>query len=174
MIKYEKYTLGDLETNCYLVWDVATKAAVIIDPADDGVFLADEIQNKQLKLKYILATHGHFDHLLGAIDLKLIFGVPFACSSKDMFLLERQQDTANHFLSRKVQAPNIRTIDVDLESTNMIGFGESSLELILSPGHTPGGVCFYSPEDTLLFSGDTIFWHSRGDARHNYSSYNFV
>ena len=64
MLKYENIVLGDLFTNCYIVSDEKTKETIVIDPADDGVGISDILEQKQLKLVGILATHGHFDHLL--------------------------------------------------------------------------------------------------------------
>ncbi len=170
MIKYEKLVLGDLQTNCFLVWDEETKEAVIIDPADDGVFLSEEIEARHLTPKAVLATHGHFDHLLGALDLKLIYSIPFCCSTKDHFLLERQKKTASHFLNKNIELPNFEKIDIDLDDTDEINLGGSRIEVIRTPGHTPGSVCFWCEDDNLLFSGDTIFYHSRGETNHGYSS----
>lgn len=179
MLKYEKLILGELQTNCYLVWNESDKQCLIIDPADDGVSISEEIQVKGLKPMGILATHGHFDHTLGVLDLKLIYDVPFYCSSKDMFLLERQQSTATHFLKKKIVVPNIIKIDVDLDNINIIDLGDEKLEVIKTPGHTPGSVCFLNPpafqatslkKGGFLFSGDTLFKGSRGRTDFSYGS----
>ena len=170
MLKYENIVLGDLFTNCYIVSDEKTKETIVIDPADDGVGISDILEQKQLKLVGILATHGHFDHLLGALDLKLIYQVPFYCSSLDQFLLDRQKETAKHFLGRNIKVPNFRKIDVDLDVTKEIFLGEEKLEVIKTPGHTPGSVCFYNQKNDWLFSGDTLFAEGVGSTEHNYSS----
>ncbi|OGL52699.1 hypothetical protein A3K55_01750, partial [Candidatus Shapirobacteria bacterium RBG_13_44_7] len=171
MGKYEILVLGELETNCYLVWEERSKECLVIDPADDGVGIAEEIRRRGLVPKMILATHGHFDHLLGALDLKLIFGIPFGCSSKDQFLLERQRETARYFLGREIEVPNFKKIDVDLDKEEKIEIGGEELGVIKTPGHTPGSVCFYSKKNGWLFSGDTLFAHGfRGDTKHEYSS----
>lgn len=170
MIKYESLILGDLETNCYLVWDEETKEGVVIDPADDGVGISEEIQNKKINLIGVLLTHGHFDHTLGALDLKLIYKVPIYIHNKDTFLLDRQDETAKYFLKRKIETPNIIKIDKDLEKIKEIKIGEEKLEVILTPGHTPGSVCFYNKKNNLLFSGDTLFFGSRGRTDFKYGS----
>jgi len=169
-VSYLKIILGELGTNCYLVWEEESKKAVVIDPADDGVGISEEIQARGLNLVGILATHGHFDHVLGALDLKLIYQCPFYCSQKDLFLLKRQQKTAQHFLGRKIEVPDFDRIDMDLDMTKTINIGEAVIEIIKTPGHTPGGVSFYIKEAGLLFSGDTIFAHSRGRTDLSYSS----
>ncbi len=170
MIAYKKYVLGELQTNCYLVWDEVTKEGVIIDPADDGVFISEEVQRLGIKPIAVLATHGHFDHVLAALDLKLIFNIPFFCNQKDFFLLDRQSATATHFLKRKISIPDFRKIDQDLDQINQIPIGEDQLKVLKAPGHTPGGVCFYNKESLVLFSGDTLFAGARGRTDLSYSS----
>lgn len=169
MIKYEVLVLGELKTNCYLLWDEKNKEAAVIDAADDGISISDEIERLGLKLKYILATHGHFDHNLGVLDLKLIYKVPYCASKKDMFLLERQQETAKHFLGMDVKVPNLKKIDIDLDDVEELKLGEETIKVIKCPGHTPGGLSFLT--GSYLFSGDTLFAEGlRGQTTYRYSS----
>jgi len=169
VFKYEVLVLGELQTNCYLLWDEESKEAVVIDAADDGVAISEEIERLQLKLKYILATHGHFDHNLGVLDLKLIYNIPYAASQKDLFLLKRQQETAKHFLKMEIKVPNLKKIDVDLDQRDEIEVGGKKIKIIKTPGHTPGGLAFLA--DNLLFSGDIIFAEGmRGQTSYGYSS----
>ncbi|MCW1949624.1 MAG: MBL fold metallo-hydrolase [Candidatus Shapirobacteria bacterium] len=170
MIKFEVLVLGQLETNCYLVWDEETKDGLVIDPADDGVAISEELINKGINLVGVVMTHGHFDHSLAALDLKLIYNVPVYINSKDKFLLDRQDETAKHFLKMKIETPNLLKIDKDLEEIEEISFGKSKLEVIKTPGHTPGSVCLYGKEDNLLFSGDTLFKDLRGRTDFKYGS----
>lgn len=170
MLKYETLVLGDLETNCYLVWDEETKLALIIDPADDGVGISEEIENKKIKPIGVCLTHGHYDHIMGALDLKLIYNIPLYCSEKDLFLLKRGGQTAEYFRRIKTKTPNITKIDVDLNKTKEIILGEEKLEIIKTPGHTPGCICLYSKKNNLLFSGDTLFKELRGRTDFKYSS----
>ncbi|MDD4027054.1 MAG: MBL fold metallo-hydrolase [Candidatus Shapirobacteria bacterium] len=170
MLNYEKIVIGELETNCYLVWEEKTKECLVIDPADDGVSISEEISCKKLKVKYIYLTHGHFDHCLGALDLKLIYNVDFGCSSEDTFLLDRQDETAKHFLKKEIQVPNFIKIDIDLNEKKEFELGKEKIEIIKTPGHTPGSVCFYSKNNKLLFSGDTLFAGFRGRTDFKYGS----
>jgi hydroxyacylglutathione hydrolase len=170
MIKQEVLVLGQLETNCYLIWDEKTKKGLVIDPADDGVGISEEVENKGIKLVGIVLTHGHFDHCLAALDLKLMYSVPIYISSKDKFLLDRQDETAKYFLKMELQTPNLVKIDKDLEEIKEIIFGKGELKIIKTPGHTPGSVCLYSKKDNLLFSGDTLFKDSRGRTDFKYGS----
>ncbi len=155
MFKYEVLIFGELQTNCYLLWDDESKEAAIVDAADDGVVISDEIEKKGLKAKYILATHGHFDHNLGALDLKLIYNIPYCASEKEMFLLKRQQETARYFLKKNIRVPDIKKIDINLDEIKEVELGEKQIKILKCPGHTPGGLAFLA--DNFLFSGDTIF-----------------
>jgi glyoxylase-like metal-dependent hydrolase (beta-lactamase superfamily II) len=170
MLKYRTLVVGDLETNCYLVWDEDTKECFIIDPADDGVGISEEITSLGLQPVAILLTHGHFDHAMAALDLKLIFGTPVCCSQKDLFLLKRLNQTANHFLSHSVTVPNLQKIDIDLDKSEKLALGDEVFEVIKTPGHTPGSVCFYNKKNHILFSGDTLFLGLRGRTDLSYSS----
>ncbi|HWS48438.1 MAG TPA: MBL fold metallo-hydrolase [Candidatus Methanoperedens sp.] len=169
MFKYEALVLGELKTNCYLLWDSESKESAVIDAADDGTAISDEIQRLGLVPKYIMSTHGHFDHNLGVLDLKLVYNVPFACSQKDWFLLERQQETAKHFLGMDIKVPNLKKIDINLDSRECIVLGKNKIKILKSPGHTPGGLSFLA--DNFLFSGDTIFAQGmRGQTSYSYCS----
>lgn len=170
MIKKEALVLGNLGTNCYIVWDEKTKEGLVIDPADDGVSISEEVESKGIKLVGIVMTHGHFDHCLGALDLKLIYNVPIFVSGKDKFLLDRQDETAKYFLKQELQIPNLVKIDQNLDEVKEIDFGESKLEVIKTPGHTPGSISLYSKKDDLLFSGDTLFKDLRGSTNFKYGS----
>lgn len=170
MLDYKVLVLGDLQTNCYLLWDDSTKKCFIIDPADDGIGISEEINQRNLIPKGILLTHGHFDHTLGALDLKLIFNIPLYCSRLDWFLLDRQDKTASHFLKRKIKVPNFVNIDQDLDKIKKIELGDETIEVIKTPGHTPGSVCFYCKKGGLLFSGDTLFAGLRGRTDFSYGS----
>jgi len=176
MIKYKVLVLGQLETNCYLVWDEKTKKGIVIDPADDGIGISEEIMAEGIELVGVVMTHGHFDHSLAALDLKLIYNVPIYLDSKDKFLLDRQDETAKYFLKMDIKTPNIVK---DLEEITEINFGESKLEVIKTPGHTPGSVCLFNLPHSLfdkrevkpiLFSGDTLFKGLRGRTDFKYGS----
>ena len=170
MLSYEKIVIGELDTNCYLLWDEESKECLVIDPADDGVSISEEINDKKLTVKAIFLTHGHFDHSLGALDLKLIYNVDFGCSKKDAFLLDRQDETAKHFLKKEIQVPNFIKIDIDLDKIKSFQLGKEIIEIIKTPGHTPGSVCFYNKNNKLLFSGDTLFAGLRGRTDFKYGS----
>src|SRR3990167_8266378 len=117
--KYKGLTVGEMAANCYLLWVTDSRRAVVIDPGDEGWEIAEEIQRLGLMPEAILATHGHFDHVMAAVDLKLIFSIPFFCSSRDKFLLQRQERTAEFFLKRTIALPEI-IIDTDLDKAEIV------------------------------------------------------
>jgi len=170
VLKLKRLEVGELQTNCYLIWEEKSKDCLVVDPGDEGVEIAEEIQNMGLKPMGIMVTHGHFDHILGVIDLLLIYKVLFYMSDLDQFLIDRAEETAAHFLKRKIDNPKIKKIDVDLEKTREIRIGQDKLQVIKTPGHTPGGICLYYKKGNWLISGDTIFKDLRGRTNFAYGS----
>src|SRR5687767_10360732 len=101
-LKVIALTVGQLQTNCYIAYDEKTEECVIIDPGDDGQYISISTLDKELTPTAVLATHGHFDHVLAAMETKLVFKIPFMMNKADEFLLSRQQITAEYFLGIKV------------------------------------------------------------------------
>ncbi len=150
------YTVGQMGVNCYVLVDTVSRDAIIIDPGDEATYLAEKIESLKAKPVIILATHGHFDHVLGACELQLIYHVPFGMCAEDQFLLDRMRETAEHFLGHKViELPP--KITQSLRDKQVIQCGNMSLIVVSTPGHTPGSVSFYLKQDNRLFVGDTIF-----------------
>jgi len=180
-MEIESLRVGQLETNCYLVFCPKTKEAVIIDPGDAGDFISQKILDLKLKPKLILATHGHFDHILAVTELKLAFNIPFLMHKGDLFLLKRVKRTAEYFLGYPADLPP--AVDHYLTKREVVTFGEEKLKVIETPGHTPGGVSFYGSASLttggstpltiggVLFSGDTLFCQGVGRTDFSYCAY---
>lgn len=168
MLEITTYTLGELDTNTYLIWDDKTYEALIIDPADDGDFLSEEILRLQLNLKAVILTHGHFDHVLGLLPLSLNFNVPFYLQPKDEFLLSRAQASAEHWLKHTVDP--VPTHYTPLTHNQEITIGEYVFKIIETPGHTPGSIAVHCLDENIVFTGDTLFAGEVGRANHKYSS----
>jgi len=154
-MEIETLVVGQLATNCYLVSCPKTREAIIIDPADAGDYIGEKILSLKLKPQLIVATHGHFDHVLAVMELKLAFDIPFFIHQKDESLLKRSQKTAKYFTGIEVDPP--AQIDKFIKEGDILNFGEEELKVIETPGHTPGGICLVGKE--VLFSGDTLFAH---------------
>lgn len=155
MLEIETFTLGALQTNCYLLSTATSQQAVIIDPADDGDFLNDELLRRDLSLQKIVLTHGHFDHCLGLLSLQSAWSVPVLMHFADQFLLEGAAASAKHWLG--VDCDPVPPANQDLAKEKTLDLLGYQFEIIPTPGHTPGSICLLSKSEKILFSGDTIF-----------------
>jgi glyoxylase-like metal-dependent hydrolase (beta-lactamase superfamily II) len=166
MLEVKKLTVGELTTNCYLLYN--DKEAVVIDPADEASFIENIIADLDLTPKAVILTHGHFDHLLAALELSLAYKIPIFVNKKDKFLIERLDKTANYFTKQK---DSLRpTATRNLTGKSKIVLGKDSLSIIEIPGHTPGSIAVYIKKHNIIFTGDLIFkGGSYGETRHAYS-----
>ncbi|MDR2894963.1 MAG: MBL fold metallo-hydrolase [Alistipes sp.] len=158
-----RFVFNPIAENTYVVWDDTLEAAVI-DAGNSGAAedrrLDDFLAERGLRPVLAVNTHGHFDHALGVAHLKARYGVPFAAHGGDGFLLGNAATSAGVF---GVKCPSpFPAIDMDLEGLTEIKFGNTALQIIHTPGHTPGHVCLFEPESRVLFTGDTLFADSIG------------
>lgn len=169
----KQFVLGELQTNCYLVYDEKTKEGIIIDPADDANFISEQILGLNITPKCIVATHGHYDHILAAWELQLAFNIPFLIHKDDLFLVKNLNKSASHWSGRKIIERAPENIEVFTRGRLALLARRPLVELVEvlhTPGHTPGSVCLYSKENKIIFCGDTIFNHSVGRTDLSYSS----
>lgn len=157
--------VGPLQTNCYLVSN-QKKDCVVIDPGEDGLYIAEKINELELTPVAMLATHGHHDHIGGATTLKMIFDLSLYISQEDIELLERARSTSFYFSKLD---PGPKTWDVSpITKTDEIVFSDMHFKTIKLPGHTKGGLGFQILDN--LFSGDILFADgTRGESNHRYS-----
>lgn len=138
-----------IENNNYLIIDEDTKEAVLIDCSSEDDEIQAELEKQGAKLKYILLTHGHFDHIAGIGQDNVI---PVLMHKEDLGWVQK----VNQYLPMVGMAEMaIPIINKFIEEGEIIKLGNSEIKVIHTPGHTQGGVCFYV--DGKLFSGDTIF-----------------
>jgi len=151
-------TVGIFQENCYLYACPLTNEAVIIDPGDEAPRILSRIEELHLIPKYILNTHGHIDHICAIDEVSAVYPVPLAIHADDVYMLSEER-TARMY-GRK--APLVqRKPDMLLKEGDRISFGTLTLEVLHTPGHTRGGVCFVSAP-YCVFSGDTLFQRSIG------------
>lgn len=158
------FIIGPLNTNCYVVYD--NKDAIIIDAGGDPTPIINFLDKENIKPKLILATHGHFDHVLGVNFLKKKYSIPFMIHLKDVNLLKDIKEIVRSFIGTyNIEDISLNYVE-DLKPDNVfedgyiINVGNISLKVIETPGHTLGSSCFLGHE--ILFSGDTLFMGSIG------------
>ncbi|MFI3332064.1 MAG: MBL fold metallo-hydrolase [Rikenellaceae bacterium] len=149
--------------NTYILWDETLECAIIDagncnEREDQALF--NFITDKGLTPKLAINTHGHFDHVMGVEALREQYGVKFAISSEDKFLLDSSTPGSVIYGVKVGAMPT--TIDIDLKEQQQITFGNTTLQVIPTPGHTPGHVSLFEPQQRVLFTGDTLFKESIG------------
>ena len=152
-MKIEAQQVGMLMTNCYIVWDENTKNAAIIDPGDDGAYLADRLKKNGLTLQYILLTHGHFDHISGVPELLETCG-----SEPAVYLSHKDLNLETSLAEENVRFDPADVID--WREGDRVTMDSITFQVMETPGHTPGSVCLICGD--VIFSGDTLFQGSCG------------
>ncbi|WP_373898561.1 MBL fold metallo-hydrolase [Haloimpatiens sp. FM7315] len=150
-MEVKRIVAGIYAANCYIIWD-ETKEAVVLDPGGDVDDIYAFIKSKDLKVKYILLTHGHRDHMDGADELKSIVKAPIGINQKDEEMVKKNEYMYGMFKENKA--------DIHLKNGDIFKFGNTSIECIETPGHTPGGMSFLINDS--VFTGDTLFAMSIG------------
>ena len=153
----KKLVLGPLSTNCYLLSCTKTKEAVIIDPAEASTVLLGIIDNNNLRLKYIINTHGHGDHIGGNRVLKEKYSAKLMIHKLDEDMLIDDKKNFSFYTGMPVQSP---PPDEYLEDGINLKVGLLDLLVIHTPGHSPGSVSI--KVNGIIFSGDTLFKDSIG------------
>lgn len=149
--------VGPFAVNCYLLSCQKTGEAIIIDPGDEGERISEMIEAENLSPKYVLLTHAHIDHVLGVPDLQRRFDVRTLMHREDSFLIKNLLAQAVSFGLSIKGTPRI---DGYVEEGDVITFGTRSLQVIHTPGHTPGGISLLGKG--RVFVGDTLFAGSVG------------
>lgn len=168
-MRIHRFPLGQMQANCYVI--EKDGECLIVDPADDASFIFEKIQEKHWEIQGLIATHGHFDHIMATgemqISYKKIIGkdLPLIIHSEDKFLLKRIVETARHFLNYEPAVIPIQSTK-DLKS-GIQKINNFSFEEIHTPGHTPGSCCLYFKDESVLFTGDTLF--KMGIGRYDFS-----
>lgn len=170
LYQIDRFIVGQLQTNCYVLSDKKTKDLIIIDPGDDASYVMDQIGKIDAHPKAILLTHGHFDHMLAAFELQETYGIPCFLHPADFFLLPRMRSTASHFIGENTGFPPPPRNVTQISGEDTIPFGSLTLEIMETPGHTPGGISLYEKKQGVLFTGDILFAKGLfGDWHHAYS-----
>jgi glyoxylase-like metal-dependent hydrolase (beta-lactamase superfamily II) len=162
-MKLKTFPLNPFEMNCYVYYDENSGEGVIIDPGayteDEKKELSDFISSNNIQIKYILNTHGHIDHVMGNRWAKDTFSVPLYIHKEDMPLLDKAVEQGEMFGIAITKSPEP---DKLIDEGETIKFGDCTFDIIHTPGHSPGGLCFVDDKNKIIIAGDTIFHGSIG------------
>jgi glyoxylase-like metal-dependent hydrolase (beta-lactamase superfamily II) len=151
--------VGPFAENVYLAWCPRTKEGVIVDPGFEPEKVLRLVESEGVKVREVIATHGHIDHVWGAVPVCRATGAPFRMHPADLYWLEALERQAATFDLEP--PPAVPEIDRPVADGDLFSFGDATLRAIHTPGHTPGSVCLHDGAGTL-FTGDLLFQGSIG------------
>lgn len=157
-MRVEKFVTGIISTNCYLAVNEDTKQAVVVDPAAAPARLMDHIREEGLKIEAILLTHGHFDHIMGIDGFLKEYSVPVYVHEDDLKMMEDPQWNQSAIYTAGYTFAGA----APLRDGQTLSLAGNDFQVLHTPGHTPGGCCYYVKSEGVLFSGDTLFQRSVG------------
>ena len=149
----KKFVVGALQTNCYIFGDSETKEVALIDPGGDASAIKRYIEKNDLKLRYVINTHGHGDHIAANAD----FAAALLIHELDADCLEDPHLNLSSSFGAGIRCRQANRL---LKDGDVITVGGETLEVLHTPGHTAGGICLR--HDDILFSGDTLFYEGVG------------
>jgi len=163
MINIEKFVFSPFSENTYIIWENASFEAAIVDPGcsdeSEEKILADFISTNNLKIKFLLNTHCHIDHIFGCKFIKEKYNPIYMIPEKDLPLLQNADKQAEAFgIEMKIPPEPDKFITEEM----ILGLAENEIKFLFTPGHTPGEYCIYLQEDKILISGDVLFKGSIG------------
>lgn len=152
-------TVGPFQQNSYVVGDPATKEAILVDPGDEPARIEALLAARGLEPKYVINTHAHLDHAGAVYYFQERHGLPFYVHAGEEQWLDALPIQGQMF---GLPPPPRPRVDRWIREGEIFAVGEKRFRVIHTPGHTPGGCCFYFPEDGVLITGDTLFAGSVG------------
>jgi glyoxylase-like metal-dependent hydrolase (beta-lactamase superfamily II) len=155
----ETLAVGPFVMNAYLVADEESRDAALIDPGDETDRILARIEELELRPRMILNTHGHLDHVTGVQAVKERTGLPFYLHPEDRFLVE---SLAQHAAMFGLPAATPPEVDRDLADGDVLRVGALEIEVLHTPGHSPGSVSFHVASEKAVFCGDVLFEGSIG------------
>lgn len=162
MINVHYFALGPFQENTYVLWD-DSKECIILDPGNNNATenkkLSDFITEKQLIPKRLILTHAHVDHINGNKYIHDTYNLLPEVHKEDLYFIEKHLATANMYGIHAEQSPMPKSF---INEGDVICFGNSSLQTLHTPGHSPGSISYYNLEDKFIIGGDVLFYGSIG------------
>lgn len=159
MIRVDYMVVGPVSTNCYFLINEELREAVIVDPGDQAQRIQAYLAKEELRPVAILLTHGHFDHMMAAEALGDVYQIPVYAAEKEKTLLN---NSALNLAKGFIRADYTMDADIYCKEGDELSLAGCIIKVFETPGHTPGGCCYYIPSENILFSGDTLFYRSIG------------
>jgi len=159
MMVFEELVVGPLSVNCFVLGCEETREGVVVDPGGDVERIIQAVRHHGLTIRYIINTHGHFDHVGGNRQAIAEFGAPLLIHQADAPMLDRVADVGRMY---GIQGENSPAPDDFLVDGMEIGFGTCRMKVLHTPGHTQGGCCLYLAGENRIITGDTLFADSIG------------
>src|SRR5438132_1141571 len=156
---HEVIPVGPLQCNCSIIGDEKSREAIVVDPGDEIDDVLAVVAKHKLKVKQIIITHGHIDHIGGAMKLKAATGALIAMNEADQMQIKLLPMQAAWI---GVKSPGKVEIDQALKDQDSFTAGELRATVLHTPGHTEGSSCLYFPAESKLIAGDTLFAGSIG------------
>lgn len=156
-MKIENIVVGQLQVNCFIVYDEGSMDAMVVDPGDEPGKIIQFIEDRKLKISRLVCTHAHFDHIAAVWRLKEKTGAPVLLHKGDHHIFMRADGQAVLWGFSIDQPP---APDVFVNEGDEIPVGRLKFKVLHTPGHSPGGICLYG--EGVIFTGDTIFAGSIG------------
>jgi len=156
----EHFPVGPLQCNCVIIGDETSKDAIVIDPGDEAERIFEALQRHGLTVRAVVATHAHIDHVGALAMLKQLTGAPAMIHEADVPLYEHLAEQAEWI---GVPTPDVTALDRFLRDGDRLDVGRRALDVVHTPGHSPGSLSFILDEPSpLVFAGDTLFAGSIG------------
>ena len=161
---HEVLVVGALQCNCSILGDEETREAIVIDPGDEVERILAILKKHNLKAKYILNTHAHFDHVGNCRELKEATGAEIWLHKADLPIYESAPRQAAMFAMYGVKPIRMTAVDQFMQDADGVQVGKIAAQVIHTPGHTPGSLSLHVPRSNsdVLFAGDTLFNGSIG------------
>ena len=156
MAKIHTIVVGALQTNCYILQ--SNHGAIIIDPGDEPERIVRFLNDIKVEPSQIIATHTHFDHVLGVDSIRAKLNVPFLIHRDDLSMLESMQNRVHQFMGFDVPPPP--KVDRYLKDGDLLNVGDETIRVLHTPGHSPGSISLSG--DGYVFTGDALFNQSIG------------